>query len=168
MGHARLLRGWFVGQWPRCDMGAKYATHRAWTKKEKKFIQAALVYECFFKHPVIPPRAHVPAVSASRERQVGHEGNRWPRRSPVRVKESSDRMRSGQAERVLIFLYTLLLVCYHSCCYLYRRIVFHFAFFSLFLVGRAPCAGCRNPLGLLKNLASWPPPRKRIRVRTTH
>uniref|UniRef100_A0A6G5A0N4 Uncharacterized protein n=1 Tax=Rhipicephalus microplus TaxID=6941 RepID=A0A6G5A0N4_RHIMP len=77
-------------------------------------------------------------------------------------------MRSGQAERVLIFLYTLLLVCYHSCCYLYRRIVFHFAvLFFFFLVGRAPCVGCRNPLGLLKNLASWPPPRKRIRVRTT-
>lgn len=89
----------------------------------------------------------------------------WPR-DYRESQESSDRMRSGQAERVFIFLYTLLLVCYDSCCYLYRRIVFHFA--VLFLVGRAPCAGCRNPLGLLRNLASWPPPRKRIRVRTTH
>lgn len=71
----------------------------------------------------------------------------------MRVKESSDRMRSGQAERVLIFLYTLLLVCYHSCCYLYRRIVFHFAFFFFFWLAERRVRVVEIPLGFSK---IWP------------
>lgn len=65
-----------------------------------------------------------------RERGAEEE-NSGGRGIPLGVKKAvTERfLRSGQAERVFIFLYTLLLVCYDSCCYLYRRIVFHFAVF---------------------------------------
>lgn len=121
-----------------------------------------------FQPPVGLPRGHqvgrVRGATAWCLKRTGGRG------IPVRVKKAVTEgfLQLGQAERVFIFLYTLLLVCYDSCCYLYRRIVFHFAVSLIFLFGRAPCAGDRNPLGLLRNLASWPPPRKRIRVRTTH